>query len=75
VVNGVAAPGGTIDLRIQGDNSELSDLSNQISDLNAMLTDRQTALQSQFADLETALQQSQSQSNWLMSQIAGLPTG
>ena len=73
LVNGVAGPGGSIDTRIQGDNSELSDLANQISDMNAMLTDRQTALQTQFANLETALQQSQQQSNWLMSQIASLP--
>lgn len=73
LVNGVAAPGGTIDLRIQGDTSELSDLTNQISDMNAMLSDRQTALQAQFANLETALQQSQTQSNWLVGQIAQLP--
>ncbi len=73
LVNGVAAPAGTIDLRIQGDNSELGDLTNQIANLNDMLTQRQTALQAQFANLETALQQSQQQSNWLVSQIAQLP--
>ena len=73
LVNGVAAPGGTIDLRIQGDTSELGDLANQIANLNDMLTQRQTALQAQFANLETALQQSQQQSNWLVSQIAQLP--
>jgi flagellar hook-associated protein 2 len=72
-VNTVAAPGGSIDLRIQGDTSELGDLTNQISDLNAMLADRQTALQAQFAAMETALQQSQTQSNWLSGQIASLP--
>ncbi len=72
VVNGVAAPGGSIDLRIQGDRSEIGDLTNQIANLNEMLTLRQTALQAQFANLETALQQSQQQSNWLVSQIASL---
>jgi flagellar hook-associated protein 2 len=72
VVNSVAAPGGTMDLRIQGDTSELSDLTNQISDMNAMLTQRQTSLQTEFANLETALQQSQQQSNWLTGQIASL---
>jgi flagellar hook-associated protein 2 len=74
LVNNVAAPGGTIDLRIQGDTSELGDLTNQISDMNAMLADRQTALQTEFADMETALQQSQTQASWLTSQIAQLPT-
>ena len=73
LVNGVAAPGGTMDLRIQGDTSEITDLTNQISDMNAMLTERQTSLQAEFANLETALQQSQQQSNWLVSQIAQLP--
>lgn len=73
LVNSVAAPGGTIDLRIQGDTSQLGDLSNQISDMNAMLADRQTALQTEFANMETALQQSQQQSNWLIGQIAQLP--
>ncbi len=72
-INSVAAPGGTIDLRIQGDTSELGDLTNQISDMNAMLADRQTALQTEFANMETALQQSQTQSNWLSGQIASLP--
>ncbi len=32
------------------------------------------ALQTEFADMETALQQSQTQSNWLSGQIASLPT-
>ena len=73
LINDVAAPAGTIDLRIQGDNSELGDLTTQIANLNDMLTQRQTALQTQFANLETALQQSQQQSNWLVSQIAQLP--
>ena len=73
LINDVAAPAGTIDLRIQGDNSELGDLTTQIANLNDMLTQRQTALQAQFANLETALQQSQQQSNWLVSQIAQLP--
>lgn len=73
LVNGVAAPGGSMDQRIQGDTSQLSDLANQIADMNAMLVTRQTALQTQFANLETALQQGQSESNWLMSQISRLP--
>ena len=61
-----------MELRIQGDTSEISDLTNQISDMTAVLTERQTSLQTEFATLETALQQSQQQSNWLVSQIASL---
>jgi flagellar hook-associated protein 2 len=73
--NSVAGPGGTIDARIQGDTSQISDISNQIENLNAILADRQTALQAQFANLEALLSQNQAQSSWLASQINSLPTG
>jgi flagellar hook-associated protein 2 len=73
LVNSVAAPGGSLDARIQGDNTELSDISNQIDNLNAILANRQTALQTQFANLEAVLSQHQAQSNWLAGQIAQLP--
>ncbi len=73
VVNAEAAPGGSLDARIQGDSSEISDLGNRIDDLNAALTDRQQALTAQFASLEAALSQSQSEGQWLASQIASLP--
>jgi flagellar hook-associated protein 2 len=72
IVDAEAGPGGSLDARIQGETSQISDISNQIDNLNAMLTERQTALQAQFANLETALSQSQAQSNWLSSQIASL---
>jgi flagellar hook-associated protein 2 len=73
IVDAEAGPGGSIDARIQGESAQISDISNQIDNLNAMLTDRQTAIQAQFANLESALAQSQAQSNWLMGQIAQLP--
>jgi flagellar hook-associated protein 2 len=73
IVDAQAGPGGSLDARIQGETSQISDISNQINNLNAILTERQTALQAQFANLEAALSQSQAQSNWLSSQIASLP--
>jgi flagellar hook-associated protein 2 len=68
-----AVPGGTIDSRIQGDNSQSSTLANQISTMQAALTDRQNGLVQEFAQLEAALSQNQSQSSWLTSQVAALP--
>ncbi len=68
-----ADPGGTIDARIQGDNSQISDLNNQIAAMQASLTDKQNELVQQFAQLESALSANQSQSAWLTSQIASLP--
>ena len=68
LVDAEAGPGGSMDARIQGETSQISDISRQIDNLNAMLTNRQTALQAQFASLEAALSQSQAQSSWLSSQ-------
>ena len=74
MVNTVAQAGGTLDTRIQGDNSQVSDLSNQISVMQAALADKQNQLTQQFAALEGALSQSQSTSSWLTTQLASLPT-
>lgn len=74
LVNNVAQTGGTLDTRIQGDSSEISDLTNQINLMQSSLTDKQNQLTQQFAALEGALSQSQSTSSWLSSQLASLPT-
>jgi flagellar hook-associated protein 2 len=71
-VNTDAAPGGTLDSRIQSDSSQISDLQAQISTMNEMLQVRQAALEAQYASLESTLSQSQSTSSWLTSQITGL---
>jgi flagellar hook-associated protein 2 len=73
MVNAVGEVGGTIDSRIQGDNSQLSDLTNQISTMQSGLTDKQAQLTQQFAALEGVLSQNQSTSAWLTSQLAALP--
>ncbi|HKN93319.1 MAG TPA: flagellar filament capping protein FliD [Thermoleophilaceae bacterium] len=51
---------------------ELSDLANQISDMDDNLQQTQQRLQAQFAAMETALSSSQSQQQWLMGEISGL---
>jgi flagellar hook-associated protein 2 len=73
LVGSVANPGGTIDSRIQGDDSQISALGNQITAMQAALADKQNALVQEFANLEAALSSNQSQSSWLTSQIASLP--
>ncbi|HST56906.1 MAG TPA: flagellar filament capping protein FliD [Solirubrobacteraceae bacterium] len=64
--------GGTLDTRINGNNVQLSHLSDQISTMNEMLDRRQVALQAQFAQLEGILSANQTQSSWLASQSFGL---
>jgi flagellar hook-associated protein 2 len=74
IVNNEAQPGGGLDARIQGDNTQISLLGNKISSLTQMLAVRQQALKAQFAKLEATLSQSQAQGSWLASQITALPT-
>ncbi|MHB1569706.1 MAG: flagellar filament capping protein FliD [Solirubrobacteraceae bacterium] len=72
LVNNEGAPGGTIDLRIQTDNQQVSQLSSQISAMQSSLTDKQNQLVQQFAKMEAALSQNQSTASWLTSQITQL---
>jgi flagellar hook-associated protein 2 len=72
-VNNEAAPGGNIDQRISGDRSNMTQLNTQITNMQAMLTQKQTDLTNQFAQMEAALSSNQSTASWLTSQIAALP--
>ena len=74
LVNNEAAAGGTISSRIQGDDTQISYLSTQISNLNAANDQKEQELVTQFAQMEAALSSSQSTSSWLTSQINALPT-
>ncbi len=60
--------------RIASDDSSLKDYTTQISDMSSRMDDEQTRLKAQFAAMETALAQSQTQQAWLTSQIASLPS-
>ena len=72
IVDGAAAPSGALSARIDGESSEISDLTASIADWDDRLALRQTSLQNQFAAMEAALSQSQSQSQWLSGQLASL---
>jgi flagellar hook-associated protein 2 len=73
IVNAESGAGGGLATRIDGDNSQISDVGDRIDTLNEMLSNRQTALQAQFAALEATLAGYQSQNSWLASQINSLP--
>jgi flagellar hook-associated protein 2 len=72
IVDGAAAPSGALSARIDGESSEISDLTTSIADWDDRLALRQKSLQSQFAAMEAALSQSQSQGQWLSGQLASL---
>ena len=47
-------------------------MSSQLTDMERTLTDQQTALQAEFAALETAIQQNQATQSYLTGQISSL---
>jgi flagellar hook-associated protein 2 len=74
MVDNEASPGGTIDSRVQGDDTQINYLTTQISNLNAANAAKQQQLVNEFAQMEAELSSSQSTSSWLTSQINALPT-
>lgn len=73
MVNNQAGPGGVLQSRIQQNDSQASYLATQIANMNVSLQLKETQLETQFADMESALSENQSQSSWLTSQISSLP--
>ncbi len=73
LLSDASGPGGTISTRMTTDGSTISNLNNQIADMQASLAQQQTDLTNQYAALEATLSQNQSESAFLTSQIASLP--
>lgn len=65
---------GTLTLRIQSQESLVKDLGDQIDSWDRRLELRRAALERTYATLETTLSRLTSQSTWLASQLASLPT-
>ncbi|MGH2873433.1 MAG: flagellar filament capping protein FliD [Solirubrobacteraceae bacterium] len=72
LVNNEAAAGGTIDLSIQDDDQQYTQLGSQITAMQSALTDKQNDLVQEYAQMEAALSQNQSTASWLTSQTAQL---
>lgn len=66
---------GTLTASINGRNSTIRRMQDSIEDWDARLALRREALNRQFTAMETALQQMNSQSNWLSSQLGSLSSG
>ncbi|WP_127126489.1 flagellar filament capping protein FliD [Georgenia sp. SYP-B2076] len=65
---------GTLTLKIKSQEGMVSDLGKQIEEWDRRLAQRREGLQRTYSALEVTLSGLQSQSNWLTSQLAGLPT-
>lgn len=66
---------GTITTSIKGRNTTIKRMQDSIEDWDTRLALRQETLTKQFTAMETALQQMNSQSNWLTSQLSSLSSG
>jgi flagellar hook-associated protein 2 len=71
-IEGVAGPGGTMEARINGDSSEVSELHNRVAAMDEVLLQREKSLQQTYAQLEALISESTSRMSWLSSQSEGL---
>ncbi len=71
-VEAVAAPGGAIEARINGDSEQVRELKTRITSMNEILAVRQRALEATYAQLETVISRNSAQSSWLTQQSAQL---
>jgi flagellar hook-associated protein 2 len=65
---------GTLTLKIQSQEGMVKSLGDQIASWDLRLASRREGLQKTYAALEVSLSNLQSQSSWLSSQIASLPS-
>ena len=67
-----SGPGGTMEARVTGDGSQITQLTSQISNMNEMLAHREKALQATYAELESVIAQNTAQDNFLTKQAETL---
>lgn len=63
---------GTLTTKITGQQSEVRDLADRISDWDTRLASRKATLQRTYSGLETALSGMKAQQSWLTAQLSGL---
>jgi len=74
LVEAAGAPGGALEGRVNGDSSDITQLTRQISNMNEMLAVREKALQATFAKLEGIISQNSARGAFLARQ-AEAPKG
>lgn len=72
MVDAAGGPGGTIEARVTGDGSQITQLTSQIATMNEMLAQRERALQATYAQLEAVISRNTAQGDWLTSQEESL---
>ncbi len=72
MLNDAAEPGGSIEVRANGDGEQVKQLTTQINNLNELLVQREKALQATYAALEGVISRNTAQSSWLTQQSEAL---
>ena len=72
VVNAVAEPGATLEVRINGDTARVREMKERIATMNEMLALRQKALEQTYARLEAVISRNSATGSWLSEQAAQL---
>lgn len=72
IVNGASAPGGGLESRIEGDETQITTLKHRIATMNEALSERQKALVQTYAQLEAALARNNTQLAWLQQQTESI---
>jgi flagellar hook-associated protein 2 len=70
VVREVAAPGGTLEARINGEETQIRAMKLRVATMNQMLAVRQKSLEHTYAQLESVISRNTSLGSWLTSQTA-----
>jgi flagellar hook-associated protein 2 len=71
-IEDASGPGGTMEARVTGDASQITQLTSQIGNMNEMLAHREKALQATYAELESVIAQNTAQDNFLTRQAESL---
>ncbi|HSZ69917.1 MAG TPA: flagellar filament capping protein FliD [Solirubrobacteraceae bacterium] len=71
-VNTVAGPGGALELRVNGDNTQTSQMASRITTMNELLAVRQKSLEEQYEAMEKAIAKSKAEGEYLSQQLAQL---
>jgi flagellar hook-associated protein 2 len=72
LVNAASEPGGSLEARVTGDASQITQLTGQINNMNEMLAVREKSLQRTYAELEAVISQNTAKSDWLTQQTESL---
>lgn len=71
-INTVAGPGASLELRVNGDTTQTSEMASRITTMNELLAVRQKTLEEEYEAMEKAIAKSKAEGEYLTQQLAEL---